>query len=203
MSNFRFFSHHLLVLRGWRPSISFLLRQHLLPSRVSSGTSVIVAPTLDSIGRNVPSITTTAAYLIFSDGDLCLTMEKDHHTAIIRPWTDFVVATKYDAAAENSPRSANANSHAGLLNLQLAVMDHLDDMTEDSVHRKKIATNLWSDSLRPKPRRSCREPQSPTQDNVVKWMSTFSIVNELTHFATVMARLLRFLSSPQITYLES
>lgn len=93
LATFRFYFHHLLVLLGWRPSISSLLRQHLLPSRVSSGTSVIMAPTLDSIARNVPSATTTAAYLIFSDGDLCLTMEKDHHTAIIRPSTDFVVAT--------------------------------------------------------------------------------------------------------------
>lgn len=184
-ANFRFYLHHVLVLLGRRPSISSLLRRHLLPSRTSTRISDVVAPTLDSIERKLPSVTTTAAYLIFSDGDRCLMMEKDHHTAIIRASTDFIAATNHDATEEGSPDSISANSH-GSLPFQLAGMD---DMTEDSLYRKNLATDLWkASSRRPKrsgSRRSTRQPQLPTEEKVMKWMSTFPIANEMTHFATI------------------
>lgn len=182
-ANFRFYFHHLLVLLGYRPSISSLLRRCLIPVR-SSETSEKALPTLDSIERNLPSTTTTAAYLIFNDGDRCLTMEKDHHTAIIRSSTDFIVTTNHDAAEEHAPPSISADSHGGSLKDLIAGMS---DMTEDSVYRTRLATKLWKASSRKRHGSNSKGSNAlPTQEKVVEWMNTFPIANEMTHFAAIM-----------------
>ena len=69
LSNFRFYFHHLLVLLGYRPSMSSILRQQLLPLQTSSHRAKATTPTLESIEQTLPSTRTTAAYLIFSDGE--------------------------------------------------------------------------------------------------------------------------------------
>ena len=188
LANFRFYSHHLLVLLGLRQSIPSLLRQQLLPSSQSSTYSDMEIPTLDTIEHKLPSMTTTAAYLVFSDGNRCLTMEKDHHTAIIRSSAEFIVSTNHDAVDESQLPPKNADALPGSKNPQSSVMDLLDGL-EDSVDRKRLATNLWKSSTRSKRNQSQkfkRNSRFPCQDDVVRWMGTFPIVNELTHFAAIM-----------------
>ncbi len=136
LANFRFYFHHLLVLLGYRPSISSILRQQLLPSQTSSHRAKATTPTLESIEQTLPSTSTTAAYLIFSDGDRTVTMEKDHHTATIQSSSAFIVATNHDEAQEGSVESCTANEQAVSQTLQVTVMQ---DLGEDGVESKNMA----------------------------------------------------------------
>ena len=181
LANFRFYFHHLLVLLGFRPSISSLLRQQLLPSQKSSRRSTATKPTLKSIERTLPSTATTAAYLIFSDGDRTTTMEKDHRTAMVKSSSDFIVATNHDAAEEISPGSQSQPEPDSSNTLEATGMQGLVD---DSVHRKDLARKLWNKSLKKTRRRI--SPQKLTIDTVVRWIDTYPISNEETHYATIM-----------------
>ncbi|KAF6218973.1 hypothetical protein HO133_005517 [Letharia lupina] len=181
-SNFRFYSHHLLVLLGFQPSISSLLRGYLLPT-LPSDTSSIDILALESIKRDLPSVPTTAAYLIFSDGENTLTIEKDHHTAVIRSATDFIVATNHDAAEENTNQSLKATHKDSFETL-------LDGIVVESIDRKKTAVNLWETALKRAKRNSSKKvsthEQGVTKDSIIRWLSSSPILNEETHFATVM-----------------
>lgn len=181
-SNFRFYSHHLLVLLGFQPSISSLLRGYLLPA-LSSDTSRIDVPALETVKRNVPTVTTTAAYLIFSDGDTTLTMEKDHQSAVMRAAADFIVTTNHDMAEENMNQSVEANHKDSSSTL-------LDGIVVESIDRRKAALELWEQSLRKAKRNLLKKSSTHDRDfnkgSVIRWMDTYPILNEETHFATVM-----------------
>lgn len=181
-SNFRFYFHHLLVLLGFRPSISSLLRGYLLPAP-SSNTSRNNVSALESIKSDLPRITTTAAYLVFSDGDTTLTLEKDHHTAALSLANDFIVATNHDVAEENKAQSLEATHKDSFKTL-------LDGIVAESIYRRNAAVKLWEKSLRGAKRnsskKSSRHEQGLTKDSIVGWMDLYPILNEETHFATVM-----------------
>ncbi|CAD6589315.1 MAG: N-acylsphingosine amidohydrolase (acid ceramidase) 1 [Alectoria sarmentosa] len=182
LSNFRFYFHHLLVLLGFQPSISSLLRGYLLPN-LSSNTSRTNAPALDSIKRDLPNFKTTAAYLIFSDGDDTLTIEKDHQTAVIRSANDFIVATNHDLAAESTTQSLKATHKDSFKTL-------LDGIVVESIDRRNTAVKLWEKSMERAKRNSSKKPRTHEQDltknSIIRWMDTYPILNEETHFATVM-----------------
>lgn len=181
-SNFRFYSHHLLVLLGFQPSISSLLRGYLLPA-MSSNTSRVDVSALESIKRDLPSVTTTAAYLIFSDGDNTLTVEKDHLTAVVRTANEFIVATNHDVDEENKTQSLKA-THGG------SFKTLLDGIVIESIDRKNAAVKLWKQSGKGAKRHSSKvastHKQDLTTESVIRWMNTYPILNEETHFATVM-----------------
>ncbi len=138
LANFRFYFHILLVLLGYRPSISSILRQQLLPSQTSSRRPKATTPTLESIEQTLPSTSTTAAYLIFSDGDRTVTMEKDHHTATVQSSSAFIVATNHDEAQEGSPESCIPNEQAVSETLQPT---DVQDLADDGVESKNLALN--------------------------------------------------------------
>ena len=181
-SDFRFYSHHLLVLFGFQPSISSLLRSYLFPA-LSFKTSQLDSSALDAIRRDLPGVATTAAYLIFSDGDETLTIEKDHHTGLVRSSNEFIVATNHDVSEEDTTQPLKATHEKSFKTL-------LDGMVVGSIGRRNVATKLWERSTK----RAKRNPttkanaqrQNVTKDTVIRWMDTDPILNEETHFATIM-----------------
>ena len=182
-SNFRFYSHHLLVLLGFRPSISSLLRDYLLPAP-SSNTFRIGVSALESIERDFPSVTTTAAYLIFSDGNKTLVLEKDHHTAVVTTANDFIVTTNHDAADESTAQSLKVTRNNIFENLVDGII------VSESIGRKNSAVKLWEKSLNRAKGKSSKKAsthgQDLTKDSIIRWMDTYPILNDETHFATVM-----------------
>ncbi len=187
LANFRFYSHIVLVLLGYRPSISSVLRQYLLPSQSQPGTVKVPAQTLDSIEQSLPGITTTAAYLIFCDGDRTVTVEKDHRTAVIRSSYDFIAATNHDAAEETRSRSQHASDQDSSRALQTTGMEGIVD---ESISRKSTVVKLWEKSLgKAKSNSSQRLPkqrQILTEKRIAEWLDVYPITNEETHFATIM-----------------
>ncbi len=187
LTSVRFYSHHLLVLLGLRPAISSILRQVLIPTSNSPSNLKSLGSTLDSIERNLPSMKTTATYLIFSDGDRTVTMEKDNHTAVVRSSTDFIVTTNHDQADELRPKSEIAAQDASGRTLQVTGMEGI---VEDSIIRKEAAIARWekhSDTAkRASKNTSGEQSMFLTPEKVVEWVESYPTANEETHFAVVM-----------------
>ena len=187
LASVRFYLHHLLVLLGIRPAISSILRQVLLPTSISPSNVKSLGSTLDSIERNLPSMKTTATYLIFSDGERTITMEKDNHTAVVRSSKEFIVTTNHDQADELRPKSEIAAQDASGRTLQVTGMEGI---VEDSIVRKEAAVKRWEQQSRAAKRASRNssedQPVCLTTKKVVEWVESYPTANEETHFAVVM-----------------
>ena len=171
--NFRFYFHQVLVLLGLRPSISTVLRNCLLPSWTNP-TRNQFPTTLEAIEHHLPSVATTAAYLIFSNGKRTITMEKDHRTAIVSSSESFVVALNHDVEDEDPSSSQTGKVKQDRIVLETTGMN---DLVSSSINRKQCITKLWRDA-------TVRPFIIPTE--VYEWMDVYDITNEETHFAMVM-----------------
>lgn len=185
ISNLQFQYHRLLVLLGWRPSISSTLRSILLPSNSSHGHGH--GDTISSIQGRLPSLPSTAAYLTFSDGDQTLVMEKDRVTAHTSTSSSFIVITNHDASSDNNPASTADSDNA-----KLAVTG-MNELVEESQGRKEGIESKWKKaeaSFRRRRKDTNRGDAdaavSVTESQLVKWVEAWPITNESTHYATIM-----------------
>ena len=164
---------------GFQPSISSLLRGYVIPSLSSD----LFQFDISAIKRDLPSLKTTAAYLIFSDGDDAIVLEKDHHNALVRSAADFIVATNHDEAEENATHSFKATHENSFKTL-------LDGIVVGSISRKATVLKLWEKTSRNTKRNPSKKARVHDNDAnkeiVIGWMNADPILNEETHFATVM-----------------
>lgn len=179
-SQLKYYSSHLGVLLGYRPSISALLRKQLFAPAV---------PRIDDIASHLPSVPSTAAYLIISDGDQTIVVEKDYRTASVRRRKDFIVATNHDRDDENQ-QAVNQNA-------QHASSAFGTGILMESVTRKMCVRDKWRDAVI---RAIDKDPGesdaldggdvdlgvSVQQDDVIEWLGTWPVTNECTHFAVIM-----------------
>jgi len=134
--NFRFYLHHLFILLGRKQSISSLLRDIMF---ANLGTDR--APTLSEISKDLPPKRSTAAYLVFSDGNGALTMEKDFETAKVNESKSFVALTNHDLdSADESPAGMSSSpSRKDLTSFALVI--------EESVDRRRYLTQKWESKV--------------------------------------------------------
>lgn len=144
--DFRFYLHHLLVLLGMRQSISSLLRSCLLENLAVQGPG---PSTLATLAGAIPPKPSTAAYLIFSDGQTTLTMEKDHRTALLSQSKSFIVMTNHDL---NQSTDTNRNDDSATSELA-----SLADVLSESTHRRNCITEKWRSKVRKAERRLKRQ----------------------------------------------
>lgn len=187
LASARFYFHHLLMILGFRPTISSILRQCLIPSSSASNSVRLPGCTLDSLESDLPGMKTTAAYLILSDGDRTITMEKDNHTALVRSSTDFIVTTNHDQDEELRPKEEIAAQDASSRALAVTGMEGI---VEDSILRKNAVVHRWESLSNPnkRPSRNSSNKQLVfvTEERVCEWVDTYPTANEETHFSVVM-----------------
>ena len=129
LQNFKFYFNHLMVLLGFRRSISSQMRQYLLPINTSytrSGSKPSSTPktknqseqfhSISDILSHLPSTPSTAAYLIFSTGTETFTMEKDNRSGLIRSSDSFIATTNHDVDHEKQEASPTTNKQPLLNN---------------------------------------------------------------------------------------
>lgn len=190
--HFRFYFHHLLVLLGYRQSISSILRSYIVPE-----------PNIDSQAKSLAEITdvlaplhTTAAYLILCDGDSAIVIEKDYDTGLIRRSDTFVAATNHDEL-RHRPESAIATPAA-----KATTDSHshkaigLEELLEESRERLECISAKWRSRVRKIKRQSKRKGgldsaeserlTSITQSEVIEWVSMYPTTNEQTHYASIL-----------------
>ncbi|KAK2601274.1 hypothetical protein N8I77_010737 [Diaporthe amygdali] len=184
-SNFQFHYHRMLVLLGRRPSISSTLRSFLLPSPSSHGNGHM--DTLAAVQRRLPSLPSTAAYLIFNDGQQTMVMEKDRVTAHTSISSSFIAITNHDASSDSNPASTTDSDAA-----KLAVTG-MNEMVEESRDRMQCIESKWkkAEAAFKRRRKNVNQddadmPMSVTAAQLVKWVEAWPITNECTHYATIM-----------------
>ncbi|KAL1983625.1 hypothetical protein VTN96DRAFT_10124 [Rasamsonia emersonii] len=175
--------------------------------RKSDNTSSIRAsnaPSLAFLQDRIPSEPTTAAYLIFSDGASTMTMEKDHRTAVVRSSSSFIVITNNDlepdAPSTGQIAKEKQESHAGL-SLVSGELESMIDIIAESNLRRACIQEQWDKKVRRAAGAGKRTSSHPTREEVscepdddiaatprevIKWLKTYPVTNETTHFATVM-----------------
>ena len=189
--NLRFYVHHILVLLGFRPSISAVLREYLLPSFTKSGkTSKECPQDLAAIEASLPGRPSTAAYLIFSDGDRTVTMEKDNCTAVVKSSPEFIVATNHDVSAEKGKPQARANLEP--TPSQTLRSTGMDELVEESTTRKRCIMQLHQRAAK-RARKSNKargggkaKPVAVTTQELSTAVDGYPITNNETHYSVVM-----------------
>ncbi|SLM41469.1 Acid ceramidase, N-terminal [Lasallia pustulata] len=190
--NLRFYLHQILVLLGFRPSISAVLREYLIPSSTTKDgkTSENSPQDLAAIEASLPGRPSTAAYLIFSDGDRTVTMEKDNCTAVVKSSPEFIVATNHDVSAEKSNPQARANLEP--TPSQTLRSTGMDELVEESTTRKRCIMQLHQGAAkRAKKSNKARgggkaKPVAVTTHELFTAVDGYPITNKETHYSVVM-----------------
>lgn len=190
--HFRFYFHHLLVLLGWRQSISSILRSYLL----SENPNDIRPKSLAVIAREMTPRHTTAAYLTFCDSNSTIILEKDFNTAQIRSSSTFIAATNHDEETHQGGVTGATPATEEKAIGRSRIAEGLEELLEESRERLDCISSKWNSQVRKTKRRSQRGPRSrPTQteadititeSEVIEWVSAYPTTNEQTHFAAVM-----------------
>lgn len=178
----RFYAFQIKVILGRRPSISSILRQTLLTP---------TAPSLQIIASGLPSVPSTAAYLIFSDGEQTLVMEKDHVSATLMYRKDFIVATNHDRGDEGLEDDTALINSSPVTHGAVGEMDAI----RESVARKRCIRLDWQEAVElatgvlPPSQGAPGDADlnfSADQADVVTWLEEWPITNECTHYTTIL-----------------
>ena len=188
LANIRFYCHHALVLFGFRPSISSIIRTALFPKDDTQSPL-----SLGHVLTELPCTPSTAAYLIFCDGERTVTLEKDYNTAVIRSSPDFIVITNHDKAQESSDDDSQSSNAKPAVDGDLkGVLDRvaMNGMFAASNSRKRCMTKCWDDLSFARSNSSEVTTDTNTRQEplgmICDWLITYPITNALTHFAAVM-----------------
>lgn len=186
LANFRFYSHLLLVLLGFRPSISSHMRGILYPTDKRLDTTM---PDLKEIADKMPGKKTTATYLTFCDGDKVVILEKDHRTAVTRQHSDFGIITNHDTPDASS---SGGNANAGSMLKGSAALG-MQDLLDESADRRNCIQKKWDRAVeRHRDSNPALSPEQAAAETRVsqrlltQWLRAYPITNEETHYSTIM-----------------
>ncbi|KAF1847851.1 uncharacterized protein K460DRAFT_277487 [Cucurbitaria berberidis CBS 394.84] len=212
IGNFLYYWHLLLVLLGFRPSISTILRGFLIPETVpikqdgpthnDSAISFQLAArppfSLSDPNSNLQNMLTTAAYLIFCTGEETLILEKDLHTARISRSFAFITVTNHDTSYEASSHAQSQHA-AHTQTKQPFLGIGMQDLIDESIHRKACLVQKWEAHQQRQKRIFVRDDVHPDArrmgeatavgirvQKLKKWMLEYPVSNEETHFVCIM-----------------
>jgi hypothetical protein len=205
LGDLRYYGHLGLVLFGFRPGVSSLLRGYLIP-RVYGKYNVARLLSYDEVVRKMSCrdgpILSTACYLCFSSGYETTVIEKDLETARLSSNTKFIVVTNADADAEQDGNGTHTNDvpkpndTSAIAGKTTSPVTALDELIEDANERKACAEQNYRKLLRRRSRLS-RHGGKPNEDSrstsklplvqdIAELVQTYPTTNECTHFAAVM-----------------
>lgn len=182
--------HLLMVLLGYRPSISSFLRGYLLPrwgnrrgTEPLSYADILKEHQGSAISHS--TFASTACYLCFCSGAETTVVEKDYATAKLHSSTDFVVVTNND---DQDPAVPHINSAKEKSAYQAAIAE----IVEEAQERKQCAEVNWSNMRlarrfnRATSGNRRRDSERIGVEEVVELVQKYPTTNEMTHFACVM-----------------
>lgn len=173
---FKFYGHHLLVLLGWQPSIGSVLRSYVLGDKAADMSASV---------RDFCSRRTTAAYVIFSDGQRSVIVDKDLVHTGIRESDVFIAVTNHDVATSTTsniphhtvPTIESFRDVAGMGEIIIESKDRLDCI------QKKWSRRVQRSGTK---RTSVSSCSFVTQRVLRSWLRDWPTSNESTHFAAIM-----------------
>lgn len=208
-AQFRFYFHHLLVLLGQRPSIATYLRRFLTGDHedieaslrndrasVKGEVEVDQPMALTSVFSALEASHTTAAYLIFNDGQTTMSIDKDFSTATMRQSNDFIVTTNHDVIEHNGEQKENLVAAKAIQSAARNVAG-FQEFLDESVDRHACISKKWKRLVAQKKRDAARRGDvrsleeiaavtTITEKKAIEWTSAYSTTNECTHYAVLM-----------------
>lgn len=184
--------HQLLVVLGWRPSISSVLRGYLIPPSGREDSDRATKPDDPNIQRiisNFSESASTSAYLVFCTPKAAYLVEKDNRSATVRMSTSFLSAYNHDFADEDD-ESALAAAARDLAEHEAGT--GMSIIVESSLDRKRRADEVVREALgRRRRRRRGKAVRSGCEtimgmEDVLALVEDPYISNDETHYAVVM-----------------
>ncbi|KAL2818105.1 beta subunit of N-acylethanolamine-hydrolyzing acid amidase-domain-containing protein [Aspergillus granulosus] len=163
LKHFKYYGRHLLVLLGFKRSISSVLRQTIVPSRPGKPSwsaylfsylliwkryrkqqainTLPLKPTVFYL-LSTPS---TACYLILSDGRESYVLEKDYQTTTVESSSSFIVATNNDrnTTVPQTVDHSSRQEHTGASLTTAGDPVLLFDFIKDSIERRACMQAHW------------------------------------------------------------
>ncbi|KAF2734345.1 hypothetical protein EJ04DRAFT_398278, partial [Polyplosphaeria fusca] len=183
----RSFWHILLVLTGFRPSISSRLRDLFIPRTRHQGLfgrisrAAMPSQNLTDVAQDFSSMKSSSCYLVFCDGSETLLLEKDHNTAKAMRSDSFIAVTNHDVSYDDAA-TVEAKQIAVASTSLLGT--GMEEILAESAGRKEVLTRKWT--------RHAHKSRSRASglwlkvEDVQEWISEYPVTNEQTHFATIM-----------------
>lgn len=168
--------HQSLVLLGVQPSISSVLRQHLLrPEHYH--------PTINNVAKSITKTRSAPCYIILCSGTETTIIQKDLVNAQTKSAVDFIVHTNHDFAPTDQSSQANGQKESSsILGMEALV--------EESEERKDCILGKWT-ALAKRQQRDFkrgkgRESPATFEQTLQRWVKTYPIMNECTHFGCIL-----------------
>lgn len=189
IAGLEYYTHLVCVLLGFRPSVSALLRDVLLPEvQVIKSEGNNALDDIENMFQHTPS---AAAYLTFCTGRSTTIIEKDFRSAHIRRSEEFAAVTNHDLATE----SRNHSQERSAIPAQRFLNIGMQDLIDESKSRKRCLVRKWTAWQRKQVRNS--DPSDSRSNgearmkgvsmrDLRKWMLAYPVCNEDTHFVCVM-----------------
>ncbi|KAF4632394.1 hypothetical protein G7Y89_g5740 [Cudoniella acicularis] len=178
-STLRLRAHQALVLFGFRPSVTSILRSTFLPS----SRDATIPPLGDSVGT-LSLKKTAPCYLTLCDGNQTFVIEKDLATANIRTSDAFIVITNHDTEPSEHIHDEN-EKHSPVAGMEAWV--------EESEERRACIQRKWDGMKRRHEKKLLINGEgaggggpSVREETLKKWVKAYPIMNECSHFGCIM-----------------
>ncbi|KAF2024127.1 hypothetical protein EK21DRAFT_79415 [Setomelanomma holmii] len=205
ITNCSFRLHQIAVLLGVRPSIASILRNFILPHttrredcKEGEKKTVQIAERpiygQSDIYTTLPSMSTTAAYLIFSTPHETIILEKDRKTAKTLKSSSFIATTNHDESYDTNQDADHTQAAHIAHAKQQSLGQDIEYIIEESVHRKKCLAGKWETWLSKQKKGSRRDQKRPVEgseggvplETLKEWMQANPTSNQETHFVCIM-----------------
>lgn len=191
IANVKYRFQQLAVVLGFKPSIASIMRDFIIP-RTAPGqdqsenrsSQVEAKPRYSEadISTLLPSIRSSAAYLIFCTPSETFALEKDRKTANILSSSTFIAVTNHDISYEDqSPHLAHASK--GRLGMTM------QDINKNSIDRKRclvVKWEKWRERQSYNSRKGRARADGVPLEVLKAWMMEAPTCGYLTHFVCVM-----------------
>ncbi|KAL6364727.1 hypothetical protein LRP88_00699 [Fusarium phalaenopsidis] len=170
--------HQLLVILGFRPSVSSILRHTLFNQQKTETASSLVES-----AKQLAGVRSAPCYLALCDGNHAVVIEKDLLTGRLRENDRFIVQTNHD--------SCDATRCGTELRSE-PVTPHPELWLRDSNDRMDVISDKWSDHCSTEASSDDEavvvddNKSSVKQETLREWMMDMRISNGFTHFACIM-----------------
>jgi hypothetical protein len=164
--------HQLLVLLGFRPSISSVLREALLNPAYKD---------LECATQKLTNTPTSPCYLVLCNSSRSTVIEKDLHgqpETRIRTSENFIVQTNHDNPTENSSEPYVQSEIPGM---------------DTTVERMDCVKTKWADSRSKGEMKRVvsgehggNEKDAVREETLIQWMSASPVMNEFTQFSCIL-----------------
>ncbi|KAH8687609.1 beta subunit of N-acylethanolamine-hydrolyzing acid amidase-domain-containing protein [Tricladium varicosporioides] len=175
--------HQLLVIFGFRPSISHILRSSIFPPSTA-------APQLEEVSTCLRQNKIAPCYLILCDGDSTVVIERDLCSSTIQTSSEFIVHTNNDTSTPAPKEKVQGSREKSPISSILDTLG-MESFLKNSRERSACLQKRWDEvkgaqKMKNSGEENRIETLSVKEEVLVQWVKRYPTMNGLSHFGCVM-----------------